>query len=171
MRSLPLFCTASRRDGAVSWAGAGGASTSSATIPHHRLLMNSSPCASGPARSSRPSLILARRAVAAFALLACGLAGAACPPGTSTKLALQILKQVEWKVADDNARQALALALLDCLASPDPELRDGVAFDAIAHWARAKSLTPATLQTIRTTLLPRLLPDADAAGFGQPFAA
>jgi hypothetical protein len=116
-------------------------------------------------------LILARRAVAAFALLACGLAGAACPPGTSTKLALQILKQVEWKVADDNARQALALALLDCLASPDPELRDGVAFDAIAHWARAKALTPATLQSIRAALLPRLLPDADSNGFAQPFAA
>ena len=99
------------------------------------------------------------------------MAVASCPPGTSTKLALQILKQVEWKVADDNARQALALALLDCLASPDPELRDGVAFDAIAHWARAKALTPATLQSIRTALLPRLAADADANGFAQPFAA
>ena len=104
-------------------------------------------------------------------LLACGAAGAACPPGTTTKLALQVLKQVEWKVADDNARQALALALLDCLASPDPELRDAIAFDAISRWARAKALTPATLQSIRTTLLPRLLPDADANGFAQPFAA
>ena len=104
-------------------------------------------------------------------LVVCGAAGASCPPGTTTKLALQILKQVEWKVDDDNARQALALALLDCLASPDPELRDGVAFDAIAHWARAKALTPATLQSIRTTLLPRLLPDADGNGLVQPFAA
>jgi hypothetical protein len=104
-------------------------------------------------------------------LFACGIAGAACPPGTTTKLALQILKQVEWKVADDNARQALALALLDCLASPDPELRDGIAFDAISRWSRAKALTPATLQSIRTTLLPRLLPDADPNGFAQPFAA
>ena len=104
-------------------------------------------------------------------LLACGVAVAACPPGRTTKLALQILKQVEWKVGDDNARQALALALLDCLASPDPELRDAIAFDAISRWARAKALTPATLQTIRTTLLPRLLPDADSHGFAQPFAA
>ena len=104
-------------------------------------------------------------------VVACGSAGAACPPGTTTKLALQILKQVEWKVADDNARQALALALLDCLASPDPELRDDVAFNAISHWARAKALTPATLQSIRTTMLPRLLPDADPDGFAQPFAA
>ena len=104
-------------------------------------------------------------------LLAGGVAGASCPPGTTTKLALQVLKQVEWKVADDSARQALALALLDCLASPDPELRDEIAFDAISHWARAKALTPATLQSIRAALLPRLLADADPSGFAQPFAA
>jgi hypothetical protein len=133
--------------------------------------MNPSPCGSGRARSSRPRLILARRIAAVLCLVAAGVAGASCPPGKTTKLALQILKQVEWKVADDNARQALALALLDCLASPDPELRDGVAYDAIAHWARAKALAPATLQSIRTTLLPRLLPGADPNGFAQPFAA
>src|SRR4029078_1412429 len=98
-------------------------------MPHHRLDMNPPPCASGRARSSRPSLILARRAAAVLCLIVCGAAGASCPPGTTTKLALQILQQGEWKVTDDNARQALALALLDCLASPDPELRDGVAFD------------------------------------------
>lgn len=100
-----------------------------------------------------------------------GPADASCPPGTTTKVALQVLKQVEWKVTDDNARQALALALLDCLASPDPVLRDEIAFDAIAHWARGRALTTATLQSIRTALLPRLLPDADRNGFAQPFAA
>ena len=50
-------------------------------------------------------------------------------------------------------------------------LRDGIAFDAISHWARGRALTPATLQSIRTTLLPRLRPEADANGFAQPFAA
>src|SRR5664279_713868 len=133
MRSLPLFWTASRRDGAASWASAGSASRSDTTIPHHRLDMNPSPCAPRRAPSSRPSLILARCVAAVLCLLACGVAGASCPPGTTTKLALQVLKQVEWKVADDNARQALALALLDCLSSPDPELRDEIAFDAISH--------------------------------------
>ena len=34
-----------------------------------------------------------------------------------------------------------------------------------------RRLTPATLQSIRATLLPRLLPDADSNGFAQPFAA
>ena len=118
--------------------------------------------------------ILARRFVAALCLClgAHGAAEAACPPGTSTKFALQVLKQVGWKVADEAPRQALAIALLDCLDSPDPELRDGIAIDAISTWARARALTPATLQTIRTTLVPRLAPGAaDDAGFAQPFAA
>ena len=119
-------------------------------------------------------LVGARRALVA-ACLAWGAhasAGATCPPGTSTKFALQVLQQVGWKVADDGPRQALAIALLDCLASPDPELRDGIAIDALSTWARGRALTPATLQTIRTTLVPRLAPEAaDAAGFAQPFAA
>jgi hypothetical protein len=130
----------------------------------------------GPAGGTAPRriCILARR----FAALLClglgvhGAAGAACPPGTSTKFALQVLKQVGWKVADDGPRQALAIALLDCLASPDPVLRDAIAFDALSTWARGRALTPATLETIRATLVPRLAPAAaDEAGFAQPFAA
>jgi Protein of unknown function (DUF2785) len=110
--------------------------------------------------------------VACLGLCIHGFAGASCPPGTSTKLALQLLKQIEWKVTDDAGRQALAVALLDCLASPDPVLRDEIAFDAIATWARARALTPATLETIRATLVPRLAAgSADEAGFAQPFAA
>jgi hypothetical protein len=118
--------------------------------------------------------MLARRCAALLCLgvWACGQAGAACPPGTSTKAALLVLKQVEWKVADDGARQALAIALLDCLGAPDPVLRDEIAFAALSTWARGRALTPATLQTIRTTLVPHLAPGAtDAAGFAQPFAA
>jgi hypothetical protein len=111
-------------------------------------------------------------ALLCLGLWACGQASAACPPGTSTKAALLVLKQVEWKVADDGARQALAIALLDCLAAPDPVLRDEIAFDALSTWARSRALRPATLQAIRATLVPRLAPGAaDAAGFARPFAA
>lgn len=134
--------------------------------------MKSSPSASDGARAPRPRLILVCRVASLLCLFVCGLAGASCPPGTSTKAALLVLKQIEWKVADDGARQALAIALLDCLASADPVLRDDIAFDAISHWARARALTPATLQAIRTALLPRLAPaGADPAGFAPPFAA
>lgn len=118
-------------------------------------------------------MILARRGAAAlFWLCAAAGASAACPPAGSTKEALQALKQAEWKVADDTSRQGLAIALLDCLDAADPVLRDELAFDAIAHWSRAGALAPATLQTMRTTLVPRLAPGgADRDGFAQPFAA
>ena len=137
--------------------------------------MNTTASPRGRADGTAPRRIpiLARRFAALLCLFlgAQGAAEAACPPGTSTKFALQVLKQVGWKVADEGPRQALAIALLDCLASPDPVLRDGIAFDAISTWARGRALTPATLETIRTTLVPRLAADAaDEAGFAQPFA-
>jgi hypothetical protein len=49
-------------------------------------------------------------------------------------------------------------------------LRDDLAFAAIQHWARTRQLAPATLQTIRTTLVARLTAD-DPDGFARPFAA
>ena len=82
------------------------------------------------------------------------------------------MKAADWSVTDDARRQALAIALADCLASPDPVLRDDLAFEALSYWMRAGLLVPATLQTLRLTLLPQLRPEAaDPAGFGQPFAA
>lgn len=97
---------------------------------------------------------------------------AACPPDGASKDSLLASKRAEWRVADDVARNTLALALLDCLADPDPVLRDELAFDAIAHWMRARQLAPDTLQSMRETLLPRLRPGApDGGGFRQPFAA
>jgi len=128
--------------------------------------------ASGYGGKGLSIVILTRGSELGALILASALsAAAACPPAGLDKAALEAMKKTEWAVTGDARRQALAVELLDCLASPDPELRDGVAFDAIAHWARAKALTPATLQTIRTTLLPRLLPDADSNGLAQPFAA
>ena len=97
---------------------------------------------------------------------------AACPPESTTKVALLALKRAEWHVADDATRRSLALVLLDCLADPDPVLRDEIAFDALAHWMRARQLAPDTLQSMRATLSSRLRPGAaDGAGFLQPFAA
>ncbi|HZW72121.1 MAG TPA: DUF2785 domain-containing protein [Caldimonas sp.] len=49
-------------------------------------------------------------------------------------------------------------------------MRDDLAFAAIQHWARTRQLAPATLQTIRTTLVARLTAD-DPDGFARPFAA
>lgn len=97
---------------------------------------------------------------------------AACPPAGASKESLLASKQAGWSVADDARRQRLALELLDCLGNADPVLRDDLAFDALSRWMRGRQLTPATMQSVRLALLPRIEPAArDAAGFGAPFAA
>lgn len=105
----------------------------------------------------------------AAALLA-GSAHATCPPDSVTRVQLSELRGAKWEIADESRRAALALGLLDCLAHPDPLLRDEIAFEALQGWMRADKLPTATLQTMRTTLLTRLK-GPDAPGFTQPFAA
>ena len=97
-------------------------------------------------------------------------ASAACSPGGMQRSELLALKAAKWQVPDDGRRQKLALGLIDCLADPDPVLRDEIGFEALSAWMRGEQLTPATMQSLRTTLLPRLTA-ADPQGFSRPFAA
>lgn len=97
------------------------------------------------------------------------VAAAACPPAGSTRAELAQLRAAKFDVADDARRTALALGLQDCLADPDPELRDGVAFGALEAWMRGQKLDVATMQRLRSTQLTALM-KPDPAGFGQPFA-
>ena len=103
------------------------------------------------------------------ALVSCG-AAAACPPSGAARDALVARGAAKWEMADDSARQRLALDLTDCLHNPDPVLRDDMAFTALATWMRGEKLTTPTVQAIRLTLLARLTA-ADPLGFGRPFAA
>lgn len=120
---------------------------------------------------------IARRTVALALLVvtsASGAAQAACPPAGHTRDSLQALKAAQWRLPGDGAeatRDALAQGLVDCLADADPQLRDGLAFEALSAWMRGKQLAPPTLQAIRTRLQAVLVAPADAAGFAQPFAA
>lgn len=97
-------------------------------------------------------------------------AAAACPPDGTDVASLQLLKQQQFVVADAGARDALALGLVDCLGSPDPALRDGIAFEGLAAWLRGKQLDEATRRGLRTRLY-ALLEAEDAEGFQRPFAA
>ncbi len=97
-------------------------------------------------------------------------ASAACGPGGMQRSELLALRAAKWQVPDDGRRQQLALGLLDCLADPDPVLRDEIGFEALSAWMRGEKLTTATVQSLRTTLLPRLAA-ADPQGFSRPFAA
>lgn len=95
-----------------------------------------------------------------------------CPPAQTDTAVLRNLKTAQWKLDDAAKRESLATALLPCLASPDPELRDGIAFEALSTWLRGKQLSQSTQWTIYQQLLPQLRADAaDTAGFAKPFAA
>jgi hypothetical protein len=113
-------------------------------------------------------------ALALALLLAAAPAQAACPPPGQPVAALQALKAARWQIAGpaaDAGRQALAIGLLDCLADPDPALRDGVAFEALQAWMRGRQLETATVRDIGQRLQRVLAAPADDAGFAQPFAA
>jgi len=113
-----------------------------------------------------------RAASLALLLATAGSCFATCPPAGESRAALQALKASEWKEPTDaDKRQALALALLDCLSDPDPWLRDAVTFDALQNWMRTGRLDDATLRSLRVKLLALLAAPPDAAGFTQPFAA
>lgn len=99
-------------------------------------------------------------------------AHAGCPPEGPARESLRALKGDGFAVADAASRQALALALVDCLADPDPALRDGVAYEGLSAWLRADALDAATRHALLEDLLPRIAAGApDPDGFGAPFAA
>lgn len=104
--------------------------------------------------------------------LACGDASAqaACPPEGTDLGSLQLLKQQKFAVDDAATRATLAVGLTDCLASPDPVLRDGIAYEALTEWLRADALDVDTRRRLRDRLY-AMLDAADGDGFAQPFAA
>src|SRR5262249_49174641 len=65
---------------------------------------------------------------------------------------------------------AFALALTDCLADPNPVLRDDLAYKAYFALLRNRQLTDATMLALADNLQARLsAPEGD--GFERPFAA
>src|SRR5262245_6310583 len=79
-----------------------------------------------------------------------------CPPAGYSRAELQALKRADWAMADDVARNALARALVPCVASPDPALRDVILFEGLQHWLRARQLSNETMLALADDLEPRL---------------
>lgn len=105
-----------------------------------------------------------------LALLAAGSGRASCPPAGFDRAQLESLKARRWSLPDARRRNALALALTPCLASPDPELRDGLAYEAFAALLRNHQLSDVTLQSLTADLQARLSAPP-GQGFERPFAA
>jgi hypothetical protein len=117
-----------------------------------------------------------KRTLAALLCTAACVAGAqaACPPEGQTRDSLLTLRNAKWAVDDAARREALALGLLDCLADPDPALRDEVAYEGLQWWMRSNALSPAVVRRLANQLLGRVTPRAaasDARGVAAPFAA
>lgn len=94
-----------------------------------------------------------------------------CPPAGWDRNRLDTLKASGFEIADVGERQAFAKQITACLGGAgDPELRDGIAFEALSHMLRGKQLDDVTKRALLVDLSARLAAD-DPAGFGQPFAA
>lgn len=100
----------------------------------------------------------------------CGPLHAGCPPEGQSRASLEALKLLKFAPLDAASRQSLAEALVDCLGDPDPQLRDGIAYEALAQWLRAGDIEGDGLRALRDRLIP-LLDGEDADGFRKPFAA
>lgn len=113
---------------------------------------------------------------AALALTACASAPAsatqvpACPPAGHDRTSLEALRAAEFQIADDTARAAFARGLIPCLASPDPFLRDQIAYEGLTNLLRREQLS-VSVRTDLTNQTLAMLRGPDPDGFARPFAA
>jgi len=82
----------------------------------------------------------------------------------------------EFAVPEGESVSALALEAADLLASPDPKLRDSVAFDALARWVYVQGIVPPDgLEALRLRLQEGLAKGLGESGtdsaYGRSFSA
>jgi hypothetical protein len=112
-----------------------------------------------------------------LAVIAWGPARAAtltggCWPLGHDKATLLEMRASGFAIEDPDQRRQFALGLLDCLGSPDPVLRDQVAYEGYAALLRGRQLDVDTIRELRIALLDQLADvAADQQGFRRPFAA
>ena len=93
-----------------------------------------------------------------------------CIPSGKTRADFDALKAAGFEIADEAERQAFARTITACLGSPDPALRDGIAYEALTHMLRGKQLSPETMKALLVDLQAKLeAPEGE--GFVRPFAA
>lgn len=110
---------------------------------------------------------------AAFLLLAAAPAAAqpaSCIPVGWDRPRLETLRANQFAIETTRERERFARAIAACVASPDPFLRDQIAFEGLTRMLRADQLSAPARLALTTDMLTRLR-GADPAGFEQPFAA
>jgi Protein of unknown function (DUF2785) len=108
--------------------------------------------------------------VVSMGLLWVAGAAQACPPDGWDRARLLALKAASFEIADAGERERFAESVVACVASSDPFLRDGVAFEALSHMFRKEQLSDSGKIRIARDLLRRLT-IREPLGFEAPFAA
>lgn len=93
-----------------------------------------------------------------------------CPPSGMDKSKLLSLKSANWEITDADARDRLVIELTRCLGSPDPVLRDEIAYEALYHYLRGKLVSDAAKVRL-ASILQAQMAGPDPQGFRRPFAA
>lgn len=106
----------------------------------------------------------------AVAAWLCAAQAVACPPPGWDRARLEQLKTAKFEIADTAERERFAENVVACVASSDPFLRDGIAFEALSHLLRAEQLGTPVRVRIARDLLARLK-SQEPLGFEAPFAA
>ncbi len=92
------------------------------------------------------------RLAAGVLSLLLALPAAAGPPGHDRAFWLGLATK-DFAVPEGESAGALALEAADLLSSPDPALRDGVGYEALARWVYRDGLVPpADLERLRLRL-------------------
>ena len=94
----------------------------------------------------------------------------ACPPLGWGRARLDALKADGFEIVDAQERQTLAKSITACLGSPDPALRDGIAYEALVTLLRERQLDADTMRALLVDLTARLT-SREPLGVEQPFAA
>jgi Protein of unknown function (DUF2785) len=111
-----------------------------------------------------------RFSVLAVLLFAMSSAATACTNAEWPRESLLRLKVDGFRVSEDADRQSMVDALAACLASPDPELRDGIAYEGLSTLLRNNALDTQQLRNLRDELYVQLA-EEDPDGVARPFAA
>lgn len=112
----------------------------------------------------------ARWMLVALLALMSGIAHAACPSSEWSREALATWKAESGARLEAGRRDTLVSTLADCLASPDPALRDGLGYEGLQTLLRADALDHDRLRALRDRLL-AMLDAPDPQGVARPFAA
>lgn len=102
------------------------------------------------------------------------VAAAACPPEGRTRQELIALQATGFAWAKDAEPDldTFAPRMVDCLGSSDPELREEIAYEALATWLRSGKLKKPALLAIEARLVEMLgAKEKDRDGFARSFAA